>query len=56
MSADELAERLRAAHPESEPSEIDSMTLAEWVAGVGGDPDDERLVSGAVVAWEQLLV
>jgi hypothetical protein len=28
---------------------------AEWVAGAGGDPDDDALVAAALVAWERLL-
>ncbi len=56
MSAEELAERLRAAHPEVEPSEIDPGTLSLWVADAGADPDDDPLVSRALVAWEHLIV
>lgn len=56
MTAQDLAEALRAAHPDAEPMEVDGETLAGWVAAQGVDPDDDRLVGEAVAAWELLLV
>ncbi len=55
MSPHDLAEALRAAHPDAEPMEVDGETLAGWVASCGADPDDDALVGDAVAAWELLL-
>jgi len=54
VTAQELAEALRAAHPDVEPMEVDGETLAGWVAAEGGDPDDDRLIGEAVAVWELL--
>lgn len=56
MTADRLAELLRGAYPDAEPSELDPATLEAWVAGAGADPDDHALVGAALVAWERLIV
>lgn len=51
MTADDLAERLREAHPDADPQELDVMTLRDWFRNVGGDPDDDELLAATVVAW-----
>ncbi len=53
--AERAATVLRHTHPDVEPFEVDWPTLAEWVAQVGIDPDDDVLVAAALIAWEQLL-
>ena len=55
MSGEEIAWRLRTAHPEAEPFEVSWPTLAEWVAEAGVDPEDDELVAETLVAWERLL-
>ena len=50
-----LAEALRAARPDAEPSGLDADELDALVAAVGGDPDDHDLVGRALVEWERLL-
>lgn len=50
-----LAEALRAARPDAEPSGLDPDELEALVASVGGDPDDHDLVGRALVEWERLL-
>jgi Fe-S-cluster formation regulator IscX/YfhJ len=47
-----LAEALLSAHPDAEPYEVTADDLVRWVAGLGGDPSDDRLMAAAVVAWE----
>jgi Fe-S-cluster formation regulator IscX/YfhJ len=51
VTADELAERLREAHPDAEPQELDVTTLRDWVSAVGANPDDDALLAAVVVAW-----
>lgn len=55
MNADALAERLRHDHPDAEPFELDPAVLAIWISSAGADPEDDRLVSATLVAWERLL-
>lgn len=55
MSAETIAERLRALHPDVEPLELDGDAVAELMTGAGVDPDDDALVARALVAWERLL-
>ncbi len=50
-----LAARLRDAHPDAEPFELDGETIREWIAEVGGDPDDDRRAAAAIVEWDRLL-
>ena len=56
MTGEELAQLLRAAHPDAEPTETDPAVLAVWIDGVGGDGRDAMLTVAALVAWEQLIV
>lgn len=56
MTAEELAELLRDAHPDAEPSEIDPLVLDVWVQRLGADPQDDALISQTLVAWERLIV
>jgi hypothetical protein len=55
MTADELAERLREAHPDAEPDELDPDTLTTWIRDVGVDADDDALIARVVVAWSHLI-
>ena len=50
-----LAAALREALPDEQPFEVDPGRLAAAVAAAGADPDDDRLVAAALVAWESLL-
>jgi len=50
-----LALALREAHPDAEPLELEPEVLAGWLAEVGADPGDDRLVAATLVAWEGLL-
>src|SRR3954471_17411789 len=52
---EELGAALREALPGEEPFEVDAGALAAAVAAAGADPDDDRLVAAALVAWESLL-
>lgn len=56
MTPEQLAELLRDAHPDAEPSEVEPLVLDLWLQRLGVDPDDDALVSQAVVAWERLIV
>jgi hypothetical protein len=53
--AEALAVALREALPDAQPFEVDPDRLAAAVAAAGADPDDDRLVAAALVAWESLL-
>ena len=50
-----LAQALREARPEAEPSEMDADDLAALVTAAGADPDDHDLVGRALLEWERLL-
>ncbi len=56
MTPDELAELLRHAHPDAEPTEVDPLIMDIWLERLGVDISDDELVSQAVVAWERLIV
>jgi hypothetical protein len=56
VAVETVASVLREAHPDVEPFEVEWPTLAEWVAAVGVNPDDDALVAATLVAWERLLV
>lgn len=50
-----LAEALREALPNSEPTEVDTETLDEVLAALGVDAGDYALVGAALVEWERML-
>lgn len=50
-----LADALRAARPDAEPSEIPPDELDDLVREAGGDPSDHDLVGRALVEWERML-
>lgn len=52
MDADAIADRLQEAHPDSEPYETPWPLLAEWLAEVGVDPDDDAAVTAVLNAWD----
>jgi hypothetical protein len=55
IDAGALAEALRTARPDAEPSEIPPDELDDLVREAGGDPDDHDLVGRALVEWERML-
>lgn len=55
MSAERAASLLREAHPDADPFDVEWSMLAEWVAAVGVDPEDDALVASTLVAWERLI-
>ncbi len=55
MIPEALAERLRVAHPDLEPFELDPDTVARVFAEAGIDPDADALVAATLVAWERLI-
>ncbi|MFM8828262.1 MAG: hypothetical protein ACKORG_07085 [Actinomycetota bacterium] len=50
-----LADALRAARPDAEPSDIPPDELDDLVREAGGDPSDHDLVGRALVEWERML-
>ncbi len=50
-----LAELLRAARPDAEPSELSPDDLDDLARELGVDPEDAALMGRALVAWERLL-
>lgn len=50
-----LADALRAARPDAEPSEVPSDELDDLVRNAGADPADHDLVGRALVEWERML-
>ncbi len=50
-----LAEALRAARPDAEPSGLDPDEIDALVQEVGADPGDLDLVGRALVEWERML-
>jgi hypothetical protein len=56
VTPDELAELLREAHPEAEPTEVEPLVMDLWLERRGVDVSDDELVSQTVVAWERLMV
>lgn len=50
-----LAEALREARPDAEPSEIAPDELDDLVRAAGADPADHDLVGRALVEWERML-
>ena len=55
IDAGALAEALRTARPDAEPSEVSPDELDALVREAGGDPDDHDLVGRALVEWERML-
>jgi hypothetical protein len=55
IDAGALAEALREARPDAEPSDITPDELDDLVRGAGADPDDHDLVGRALVEWERML-
>ena len=56
MTPDELAELLREAHPDAEPTEVEPLIMDLWLERLGVDTSDDDLVSATIVAWERLMV
>ena len=56
VTPDELAELLREAHPDAEPTEVEPLIMDLWFERLGVDTSDDDLVSAAIVAWERLMV
>ncbi|MBL6633544.1 MAG: hypothetical protein ISP32_04010 [Thermoleophilia bacterium] len=50
-----LAEALRAALPDAEPSEVDPDALDAAVRAAGADPADAALVGRALLEWERMI-
>ena len=50
-----LADALRAARPDAEPSEVPPDELDDLVRDAGADPADHDLVGRALVEWERML-
>lgn len=50
-----LAEALRAALPDAEPSELDPDALAAAVRDAGADPADAQLLGRALLEWERMI-
>jgi len=50
-----LAEALRAALPDAEPSEVDAGDLDLALRAAGADPADGDLVGRALLEWERML-
>ena len=55
MSPEALAERLRFAHPDLEPFEVEPEVMTQILIDVGVDPDADALVAATLVAWERLI-
>lgn len=55
IDAGALAEALRDARPDVEPSDITPDELDDLVREAGADPDDHDLVGRALVEWERML-
>lgn len=55
MDAAALAEALRSARPDAEPSDLDPDDLDALLAGLDVDPGDTSLVGAALVEWERML-
>lgn len=55
MSAAELAEKLRAAHPDADPMEIGLDQLESWVVALDAGPTSDELLSATAVAWSELV-
>lgn len=55
MTPDQLAEALRAVHPEADPLAVSADTVADWSEEAGfGSPDDQMLAA-TLVAWSELV-
>lgn len=50
-----LAEALRAALPDAEPSEVGADDLDAAVRAAGADPADVALVGRALLEWERMI-
>lgn len=50
-----LAEALRAALPDAEPSEMHPDDLHAAVRAAGADPADAALLGRALVEWERMI-
>ena len=55
MTAAQLAEVLRTAHPDVDPLEIGVDELLAWATDAGADSPDDGLLAEAVVAWAELV-
>lgn len=50
-----LAEALRAALPDAEPTDVHPDDLDAAVRAAGADPADAALVGRALLEWERML-
>jgi hypothetical protein len=51
-----LAEALRAAHPDTEPLQVDADDIARLLREQGADPGDDALVAAVIECWDGLLL
>jgi len=51
----ELAERLRAAHPDADPLEVGLDQIELWAEALRVGPASDTLLSAAVAAWSELV-
>lgn len=55
MTPAELAEVLRAAHPDADPLAVGADTVAEWSEEAGAGPPDDQMLAATLVAWSELV-
>jgi hypothetical protein len=51
----ELAEVLRAAHPDADPLGIATDRIAAWSQQAAGVRPDDHMLAATVVAWAELV-
>lgn len=56
MTSEQVAELLRHAHPDAEPSDVDPLIMDVWLQDLGVDIADGRFVAEVLVAWDRLIV
>ncbi len=56
MTPDQVAELLREAHPDADPSDVEPLVLDVWLERLGVDGTDGGFVAKTLIAWDRLIV
>ena len=55
MTPGELAEILRAAHPDADPLSVGADAVIEWSEEAGAGSPDDQMLAATLMAWSELV-